>query len=190
MSKGRKDPSLPEKLRITLLSDVEKEASRWDRFVSSHPDGTVFHLSNWQWTVASSFGHQQFHLIAEDRDTRELLGLLPLFLVKSLFFGRMLISTPQAAYGGILACSPVAATSILERARSLAREKDVQFLELRSFRKAQTEPSLATRDLYVTFRQDLCADPEKNMAAIPARLVLKFGRAWATSWSSKSTPSR
>ena len=166
---ARQRSGAPDDLRITLFSDLEKEASRWDQFVSSHPEGTVFHLSNWQRTVASSFGHQQCHLVAEDRDSKEFLGILPLFLVKSLLFGRMLVSTPQAAYGGILARSPAVTAAIFDRARFLAQETHVRFLEMRNFRLAQIEPSLVTRDLYVTFRQELFADPERNLAVIPRK---------------------
>jgi FemAB-related protein (PEP-CTERM system-associated) len=140
----------------------------WDTYVRSHPEGSVFHLASWQRMICDSFSHKPMHVMAEDRGGN-IIGILPLFLVRSHIFGRMLISTPQAAYGGILADSDSVAVQILERARFFAKENAVQFLELRCYRNSQNDSRLAQKDLYVTFRQELHQDPEKNMLAIPRK---------------------
>jgi FemAB-related protein (PEP-CTERM system-associated) len=156
-------------IKISVLSGLASDRTRWDRFVTNHINGTVFHLSQWQETIASGFGHEACHLIAEDAHTSEILAILPLFLVRSLIFGRSLVSTPQAAYGGILASCAISSCAILEKAKTLAARKKVRFAELRNFQPDQAEPSLLTKDLYVTFQQELFADPEKNLAAIPRK---------------------
>ena len=162
----------PEDLRITLWSDLEDEASAgWDQFCQRLTRTVRCSIVSNSATLRCVFAWPS---AVPPRRRRPRLqesfsGILPLFRVKSLLFGRMLISTPQAAYGGILARSPAVTAAIFDRARSLAQEADVRFLELRSFRVAQTEPSLVTRDLYVTFRQELFADPERNMAVIPRK---------------------
>src|SRR6185369_192234 len=97
-----------------------------------------------------------------------IVGLLPLFLVRSRIFGRMLVSTPQAAYGGVLANADEVAELILRRGQELAKELEVEFLELRGFRNAISDNSLVQKDLYVTFRQELI-DVETNMQLIPRR---------------------
>jgi FemAB-related protein (PEP-CTERM system-associated) len=61
------------------------------------------------------------------------------------------------------------AHSIPEQARRVAKENAVKFLELRSYRNIQPDPALIPKDLYVTFRQELYEDPEKNMLAIPRK---------------------
>jgi FemAB-related protein (PEP-CTERM system-associated) len=123
----------------------------------------------WQRFISSSFGHEPMHLVARQAENREIVGLLPLFLVRSKIFGRLLVSTPQAAYGGVLADSGSVAELIVSRAQSLAREQDVQFLELRNFRNGLRQSSLTTKDLYVTFRQELADEPDKNLMAIPRK---------------------
>jgi len=144
------------------------ERSLWDAYVHAHPDGTVFHLSPWQRFIEASFNHRPLHLACENQPGA-IAGVLPLFLVRSRIFGRMLVSTPQAAYGGILADSPSVAHSLLEKAKEIAREQRVQFLEIRNFRRPLEDPGLMTKDLYVTFRQDLSEDPEKNFLSIPRK---------------------
>jgi FemAB-related protein (PEP-CTERM system-associated) len=140
----------------------------WDSYVRGHSQGTVFHLAAWQRLIRNSFGHKPKHIVAQDQDGK-IIGMLPLFLVRSRIFGRMLISTPQAAYGGILADSDPVADRILEQARRIAKENAVQFLELRSYRNSLKDSNLTPKDLYVTFRQELQTDSEKNMLAIPRK---------------------
>jgi len=89
----------------------------------------------------------------------------------------MLISTPWAAYGGILADNPEIAGLLLNRAREIAFAERVRFLELRHFQNDTADTALLKKDLYVTFRQELWNDPEKNYLAIPrkTRAVIREG---------------
>ncbi len=158
-------------LNYQAVSEGAKLSSQdwqtWDSYVSNHPHGSVFHLSSWQNLIQSSFAHLPFHLIAKNQ-TGDIVGLLPLFLVRSRIFGRMLISTPQAAYGGILADSEAISDGILTKAKALAQKENVQFLELRNFHALEAQ-SLTTKDLYVTFRQELSSDSEKIFLSIPRK---------------------
>ncbi len=158
-------------LNYQAVSEGAKLSSQdwqtWDSYVSNHPHGSVFHLSSWQNLIQFSFAHLPFHLIAKNQ-TGDIVGLLPLFLVRSRIFGRMLISTPQAAYGGILADSEAISDGILTKAKALAQKENVQFLELRNFHALEA-PSLTTKDLYVTFRQELSSDSEKIFLSIPRK---------------------
>jgi FemAB-related protein (PEP-CTERM system-associated) len=95
--------------------------------------------------------------------------VLPLFLVRSRIFGRLLTSTPHANYGGVLAISDEVAEAIVQRAREIAKTLDVEFLEFRSFRNAVQDDRLLEKDLYVTFRQELDPDPEKSFLKIPRK---------------------
>lgn len=161
------DRPVTEGAKLYILSSGAARAA-WDSYVLGHSDGTVFHLSQWQNFIQGSFNHQPRHLACQNRDGI-ICGVLPLFLVRSRIFGRMLISTPQAAYGGILADDAAVSDALLTKAQEIAREEEVQFLELRNFCNAMQQPELPTKDLYVTFRQDLSEDPEKNFLSIPRK---------------------
>jgi len=157
----------PSHVHVTKFGATPEQAVRWNGYVTNHQHGTPFHLEAWLRTIESSFKHRPLHLMAEDG--AEIVGILPLFLVHSWLFGRMLISTPQAAYGGILASSPQAEEALLREAQRLAQAEKVKFLELRNSGSTLTASNLVTKDLYVTFRQELFQDPEKNMLAIPRK---------------------
>src|SRR5207248_6235357 len=151
-------PLTRESIVISRLDDPQV----WDRYVQEHPHGSPFHLSAWQRVVQKTFGHEPHHVIARSADGA-IVGVLPLFLVRSLIFGRMLVSTPHAAYGGPIASSDAAKEALFQHACTLSKGFNVEFLELRNFRNEWVDHALIRKDLYVTFRQDLYEDPEKNL---------------------------
>src|SRR5215831_17258766 len=89
--------------QIVVSGDITHPEA-WDAFVTSHPLGTPFHLMAWQRLIHGTFGHEPRHVIAKNQ-RGDVVGILPLFLVRSAIFGRILSSTPRAAYGGVLANS-------------------------------------------------------------------------------------
>src|SRR5690242_12543520 len=99
-----------------MLTHEASKSESWDAFVRSHPHGSAFHLMAWQRLVHCTFGHEPQHIVASNVRSGNVVGVLPLFLVRSLIFGRILTSTPQAAYGGILASSEAVAQAILQQA--------------------------------------------------------------------------
>ncbi len=144
------------------------DPAKWDEFVRSHSHGTPFHLVAWQHMIRDTFGHQPLHFVANN-SSGCVTGVLPLFLVRSRIFGHLLVSTPLAAYGGILAESERVSHAIFHRVADLAKKLKVRFVELRNFRNALLADSLARKDLYVTFRTELKEDPELRMLAIPRK---------------------
>ena len=157
----------PATLAIEPLRDPDRAG--WDAFVRAHPEGTFFHLSNWQRVLQLAFGHRSHYLLA--RQDGAIVGVLPLARVKSLLFGDALISTPFCVYGGALGATPEVVLALEDHAAALARELDVDHLELRN--RTATRPAGAegwpVKELYVTFRRQIDADPEKNLAAIPRK---------------------
>ena len=61
----------------------------------------------------------------------KIKGILPLFFINSWLSGKLLISVPFGVYGGILADNQKISKKLHEKALSIARELEVDFLELR-----------------------------------------------------------
>lgn len=137
----------------------------WNEYVRGHPEGTFFHLAAWEQVLLRAFRHRSHYLLAH-RDGR-LCGVLPLAEVRSLLFGHTLVSTPFCVYGGILADDDVAARALQDAACALARELEVDYLEMRDRRRRH--PDWPYRDLYVTFRKEISGDADVNLKAIPNR---------------------
>lgn len=151
------------------------EDARWDAFVSRHPQGTFFHLSGWARVVQETFKHKAYPLVVEQG--RRWLGLLPLFLARSPFLGRNLVSLPYAVYGGMLTESDAAQQALLEQAGVLGRELKVGYVEFRNLdARAGDRPR---SDLYVTFRCELPEDPAEVMSRVPKKARAEIRRARA-----------
>ena len=154
--------------------DTAGDAARWDAFVRAHPAATFFHLAGWRQVIAESFGHG-VHFLFTERDGA-ITGVLPLAHVRSLLFGRKLVSLPFCVYGGPLAADADSRAALVARAGELARELGVDFLELRNI---EPQGDLPVSARYVTFRRALDPDPEKNLAAVPRkqRAMIRKGAA-------------
>jgi FemAB-related protein (PEP-CTERM system-associated) len=141
------------------------DRAAWNAFVQAQPEGTFFHLAEWEDVLKRAFGHRPHYLLAE-RDS-ELVGVLPLAEVRSLLFGHSLVSTPFCVYGGIVAADPATFKALEDAACELARSLGVDHLEMRNRRRSH--PDWPVKDLYVTFRKIIDPDSEKNMLAIPRK---------------------
>ena len=155
---------------------IQEQDPRWDEFVMAHPAGTFFHLSAWRDILASSFGYEPMYLWVQESE--RVRGILPLFLVKSLLFGRSLVAMPFGVYGGIVAADERAGRMLLEEATRLAREHHVRYLELRGNPQGEFDvpahangsaSSWSRKDLYVTFVGEIAATDEANLARIPRK---------------------
>lgn len=164
------------------ISELEQgREDQWNEFVTASPEGTIFHLSNWQTLVKRVLGHRSYRLVA--RRGSRITGIFPITWIRSRLFGNCLVSSPLAVYGGICAADRDSYFGLLQAGSDLAKDLGVNYLEMRN----RTEPyatELPGRDLYVTFTQDLSAGPEKLLQGMPRdtryaiRKSLKAGLEW------------
>ena len=150
----------------------DRSEAAWDDFVAAHPDATFFHRAAWRRVIQAAFGHTPHYLMAE-RDGA-VVGVLPLMHMRSLLFGRTLISLPFCVYGGPLAVEAEAFAALADEAASLLAPARAGALELRLRAVPpqgwlDPERFVAGPDLYVTFRKPISGSDEANLAAIPRK---------------------
>ena len=150
---------------VTVRAFRESDRAAWNAFVYAHPEGTFFHLAEWQEVIGKAFGHRCRYLLADRGGA--IVGVLPLAEVKSLLFGHALVSTPFCVYGGIVASDDAAHAALESAACALARQLGVQHLEMRN--RERRHPAWLYKDLYVTFRRPIDPESEKNMLAVPRK---------------------
>lgn len=168
-------------MKIRLYKPSDRPA--WDNYVLNHPKGTFFHLTGWKEVVEKSFGHKSCYLMAFDTKPQStsgrssiippgsyepnVLGLFPLFTIKSPLFGRSMVSLPFATYGGVLADNDQIENSLYNEAVSLTKASALDYLEIRS--QETRLGDLPTKDLYYGFRKKISGDNEENLKAIPRK---------------------
>jgi FemAB-related protein (PEP-CTERM system-associated) len=140
------------------------EEGDWDEFVTASPSGTFCHLSGWKTIVERTLGHRCVYLTA--RRNGNISGVFPVSVVRNPVFGDCLVSLPLAMYAGVCADDENSYFSLLKAGQDLALGMGVKYLEMRN--RSEVYPvSLPSRDLYVTFTQDLTPGPEKLLQGLP-----------------------
>src|SRR6516225_4791508 len=122
----------------------------------------------WLAVLCSGLGHKPYCLEAvEDGKTRGYLGLA---YIRSLLFGRFLVSLPYLNYGGVRAGDQQTAGLLISEAKKLADQLGVRYLELRH-EKAIEHPVLAqTRTDKVHMRLPLPSSSECLWKSLTAKV--------------------
>ncbi|MEZ5550311.1 MAG: FemAB family PEP-CTERM system-associated protein [Pseudomonadales bacterium] len=160
-------------LAVRQATDVD--SPRWDEFVRRFNRASFYHRYGWMRVISQAFGHDVYPLLCEDE--RDVQGVLPLVLIESRLFGRIMCSMPFLNYGGPVATSDAAESLLIESARRLARELNVDFLELRSRHKLPIE-GIQPSTHKVSMTIDLDSDPERLWTAFSSKHRTSVRRAY------------
>lgn len=104
-------------------------ARPWDEFVSRAPDGSLAHLWAWKAVMERSYGHRSVYLAATRGE--EIVGVLPLVVLRSRLFGRHVVSMPFLDGGGLCTAGDTAADGALVDAAVAVASEEGAVLELR-----------------------------------------------------------
>lgn len=131
-------------------------AAEWNAFLQQQPHGSFYHLFEWSDINTRALRNPSFNLIA--RDAGKIRGVLPLTLVASPIFGRVLCSMPFVNYGGPVAADAVATDALVRAARDRADEVKADYLELRCAAAIETDMQVSTRK--ISMHIELAPDPD------------------------------
>jgi len=156
----------PLGLRAADLGDA-RERARIDDFVRAQPEATPFHLTAWQRAVATGCG-QRAHCLVAERANGAIAGVLPLTEIRSMLFGRALVSSGFGVGGGVLAEIDEAVAPLADAGWSLAQKLGCPTMEMRGGPPpgAGWQVDDAT---YLNFSRPLAADDDAELAAIPRK---------------------
>ncbi len=149
---------------IRVMEDLSSLSEEWDAYVAQQPEATFFHGMGWQRVIDRCFSYRPVRLAALEQG--KITGVLPAFVTPQLPFGRAMISAPLAVYGGIAADDEATRQALLAEGQKQADARRVRYFELRNVEPVGDMP---VKELYVTFRREISADHEENLAAIPRK---------------------
>lgn len=161
---------LAEQSALTIKQYEPSQAAAWDAYVHRSPQATFCHLSGWGRVIERVWKHKSYHLFAESNGT--VTGVLPLFHVHSRLFGSMLVSSPNAVYGGVAADDEESRKALIDAAKKIAGNLQVDYLELRHAfeNEAEDDAQLHRKELYYTFEHPITTDEEALMKTFPRDL--------------------
>jgi FemAB-related protein (PEP-CTERM system-associated) len=143
-------------MHLEIQEFRKEDEKKWDTFVRGQEDATFFHLIGWKNVIEKTYKHKSYYLVA--KEDSEIKGILPLFLMKSVFFGKKIVSVPFCDYGGVCANDEHTRDLLIEEAKKITKEKSVDYLELRQMHG--NYGGLISKDLYYTLILDLKHDSE------------------------------
>ena len=134
---------------LAVVSAGADLAAAWDAFLASRPESSFYHLYAWKGINEAEFGHRCEYLVARRADGA-IEGVLPLVLVASPVFGRILCSVPFMNYGGPVAATAEAAALLVRHAQELAASSGAEYLELRCAQPLETDMPASLRKISMT----------------------------------------
>ena len=140
------DQPLRSDIKVSLAED--RDTKTWDDYLTARSDSFFCQTTAWREVVTSTYGHQPFYLMA--LEGTNLRGVLPIFLMKSRLFGRVLASSPFASAGGVCADGDDAEEALIDRAIMIAREQQVASLELKNVHESPCK-GLARYNEYLNY---------------------------------------
>jgi len=130
--------------------------NEWHHFLQSQSDATLYHTPEWKTFLERTFGYKPRYLFATD-ESGQLIGMLPLFEVKSRLTRDRLCSVPFAHY-----CGPIggieAVNALLDRALSSFDPSETCFIEIRD---EIDHDKFELYNSFSTFILDLSIGPDK-----------------------------
>lgn len=146
-------------IEIRIFADPAQLPPEWDEFVTSERGGSLFHTSTWQRVLRDCYQYLFWGLVAFD-DDRNVVGVLPAFLVKSVLTGSRVVSNPFSYICGPVAVNEHVAAQLLRRLVDESKASRVSYVEVKSLPKLEGIEEMVTYDEYKTFRIDLSEEEE------------------------------
>lgn len=157
MSSALTSPESPAaRAAAPLVVSEAVERAEWDAYLARGAGASFYHLYDWKDVNAKALGHRSFYLAA--RRDGAITGVLPLTLVSSRLFGRILCSLPFVNFGGTCADDAETQRALLDAAVAKGRELEVDYLELRSNQALPGELPVSLRKISMTIA--LNANPD------------------------------
>jgi FemAB-related protein (PEP-CTERM system-associated) len=142
-------------VQIVYIIQCDNE-QQWNKYILTSNSSTGYHQVGWKNIIEKTYGLRWFYFMAVDNG--EVLGILPLFFIKSKFFPTHLVSLPFLNYGGICADNVDAEKQLLIEAINLMKEVGAEYVEMHHINNHELD--LATNEDKVTMVLNLEDDPE------------------------------
>jgi FemAB-related protein (PEP-CTERM system-associated) len=107
----------------------EERAPQWRSLLASHGHAAMYCDAGIVGALSQGLGQSAY--VIEARARNETVGVLPLISVRSVLFGRFLVSLPFVSWAGAIGESEEVSHRLIDRAIELTKELDADFLELR-----------------------------------------------------------
>lgn len=165
--------------RLSVVVCTENRRADWDDLIANCADATSGHLWQWREVIASAYGFDSFHLLAQDGRGRPIAAA-PFVFVRSFLYGSELSSMPYLDYGGVCHAdwlSPAdrdgARAELITHARELAGKLRAKRLHVRSLQRMEAPFEVSTEKVAQHLKLSSSADEQLRRLPSERRNRLK-----------------
>lgn len=133
-------------------------------FLNISTNSSVYHHPAWLKAITKTFGHKGFYIIIK-KENDEIVGLVPITLIKSFITGKRILSLPFSTY-----CDPLLPGNLFNGLVSFLHEnfRDYYKTEFRSLQKPELNIDNHTiTSNYVTNILELKSSPDELLKSLP-----------------------
>jgi FemAB-related protein (PEP-CTERM system-associated) len=157
----------PLEVRVVDRRDLPGRYSSWERELTRNGPFPLSRHPGWLTILERGMRHVPYCFEAVQNG--ELRGILPLAFVRSMLFGRYLVSLPYVNYGGVCGDTE-AAGPLIDQAIGLADRLRVRFLELRHEQPVAHARLVGRPGLKVHMRRPLPATADLLWSALSPKV--------------------
>ena len=157
-------------LDVQLLSSATKDACL--AYLQQSCDSSVYHYPAWCELIETTFKHSCYYLVAVIKE--EVVGVLPLVILKSRLFGDFGVSMPYFNYGGPIGHADEVIDALLVAAEAIAVDEKVAHLE---YRCLQPLPKYPGHENKVSMWLDLPPTPDELWQSIGTKVRAQVKKA-------------
>jgi FemAB-related protein (PEP-CTERM system-associated) len=85
-------------VKFSILQLTNSDKDLWNKYVLNNPDAHIYHLWEWGDVLCRTYGYVKYYIVVKIGGN--IVGAFPLVYVKSMIFGKRLISLPFVEYAG------------------------------------------------------------------------------------------
>jgi len=156
--------------RFSLVECAEGDRYLWDEYVTRNRHSHVYHLWEWGDVLCKTYNYERHYVAVKQGE--DILAVFPCLFVKSLIFGKRLISLPFVEYAGPIlkndmdpSTAKLVLTQLLDYVEKLSKKLRADYIEIRHPPPflSSLPPSLSFKVLkrHITFRIDLTKEESK-----------------------------
>ncbi len=134
--------------QVGYIGEIGRE--KWDVFVESHPQGSLYHSSSWHEVIERTYGYKAIYhtVLADGGEIKSGLSCAP---VRNLLLGRRLVSFPYSDYCDPLICDEEDASYLTTSLLKQADQLHIKNVEIRCNERAKVCVDLKSKSGYYNF---------------------------------------
>lgn len=143
-------------MEVVLISENEKK--RWASFLEDNRFAIAWQSYEWREVLKRHYRFEFFPLAA--CDSGRIVGVLPLYRIRTAFGKDSLVSVPYAVAGGVVSCNEEAQSLLIGKAIEISKKYDSCKIILKQYKMRMSGDLLTDEDFY-NRELDLTQGPEK-----------------------------